>query len=132
MHVLCAQALWDTLLQGGVPHGAAEQVCGQVLLPGILCRASLRDALAYHGTQLGQAEVEAASFEALRASMEAAVVAIHRRWGGLGGGVQVPVVGKDRRVGWEGGAGSREDGRAHGDLYVWQYGTGLQVGGPSV
>ncbi|GFR47202.1 hypothetical protein Agub_g8882, partial [Astrephomene gubernaculifera] len=74
------QELWEWLLQAFPQELSAEaQVCQQVLVPGQTCRASLRDALSYHGAQLSSAEVECAPHGALRGWMQTAVLAIQRR-----------------------------------------------------
>ncbi len=55
-------------------------MCPPVTAPQPL-RASLRDALSYHGAQYGTAEVDAAPYAVLRSWMQAAVLAIQRRCG---------------------------------------------------
>lgn len=44
----------------------AEQVLGQLLVPGQLCLTSLRQALAYHGSQLTEQEAASASLAQLK------------------------------------------------------------------
>ncbi|KAG2493301.1 hypothetical protein HYH03_008437 [Edaphochlamys debaryana] len=72
--------LWEWLL-GAFPRelSAESQVCQQVLVPGHTCRASLRDALSYHGAQQSAADVDSAPYAVLRGWMQAAVLAIQRR-----------------------------------------------------
>lgn len=43
-----------------------DAVASQILVPGALCRGSLRDALAFWGAALGREQVEAASYDQLR------------------------------------------------------------------
>jgi hypothetical protein len=58
---------------------AAQQVLGRIMAPTTLCRASLRDALAYHGSHMTLAEAETASLAQLTVAVEAAVQAVQRR-----------------------------------------------------
>ncbi|GFH08502.1 uncharacterized protein HaLaN_03475 [Haematococcus lacustris] len=55
---------------------AQQQVLRRMLSPSSLCRASLRDALTYHGAQMSAAEVEAAPLTQLEAALVAVVQAL--------------------------------------------------------
>ncbi|KAL6759848.1 hypothetical protein V8C86DRAFT_3132999 [Haematococcus lacustris] len=58
---------------------AQQQVLRRMLSPSSLCRASLRDALTYHGAQMSAAEVEAAPLTQLEAALVAVVQALAAR-----------------------------------------------------
>ncbi|GLC32976.1 hypothetical protein PLESTB_000384200 [Pleodorina starrii] len=74
------QELWEWLLQSFPEDLSAEgQVCQQVLVPGQTCRASLRDALSYHGAQYSSTEVDQAPHVVLKSWIQAAVLAVQRR-----------------------------------------------------
>jgi hypothetical protein len=61
------QDLWAAALASFAPATSPEvAAAGQLLVPGRLCRAALRDALVYWGAGVGREEVEAASYEQLR------------------------------------------------------------------
>ena len=91
--MLVLQALWEGLLHSlsGSGFSAPDQVLAQLLQPSQLCRASLRDVLAYHGAQMTYAELERSSSEDLCTYVRSAVLTIQRRSvaGGRGGGGQV-------------------------------------------
>ena len=78
------QALWeDTLSALSTPedasNGAEAQVLSHLLAPGQMCRSSLRDALAYHGTQISVSEVESVPLKHLVGCIRGAVQMLHRR-----------------------------------------------------
>ncbi|KXZ56312.1 hypothetical protein GPECTOR_1g275 [Gonium pectorale] len=74
------EELWEWLLAAFPTELSAEaQVCQQVLVPGQTCRASLRDALSYHGATLRPNDVDVAPPGVLRGWMQSAVMAIQRR-----------------------------------------------------
>eukprot|EP00955_Chlamydomonas_euryale_P046241 353375-Chlamydomonas_euryale.AAC.1 len=79
-----AQELWEEVLSsfGGGSGGnfsAETQILSTLLVPGRLCRASLRDALAHHGAPLDAAEAERCALGRLAACARGAVRSLQRR-----------------------------------------------------
>jgi hypothetical protein len=63
------QDLWAATLAAFSPATTAEDsVLSQLLVPGQLCRAALREALLFYGAALGRDQVEAAGCDQLRVS----------------------------------------------------------------
>jgi hypothetical protein len=62
-----------------VDTAAEAQVLARILTPTTLCRASLRDALAYHGAHMTVVEVETVSLAQLSAYLAGVVATIQRR-----------------------------------------------------
>lgn len=85
------QALWEGALAAAQPtegdsgsqalaSAASDQVLARLLAPDSLCRASLRDALAYHGAQMTVVEAETVTLAQLGVYVNSTVQTIQRRW----------------------------------------------------
>ena len=73
--------LWAAAIGAFPGRASAEDAVagGQLLVPGQLCRAALREALRYWGANLAAEQVEAASHAQLRAYLKAALLSVAAR-----------------------------------------------------
>lgn len=62
-----------------------DSVCGQLLVPGQLCRTALREALLFWGAAVEQEQVDAASYEQIRVRAAAACAGVDAKAVGCSG-----------------------------------------------